>query len=389
MVVGLGAVGSAATYQLARSGARVIGIDRHSPPHTFGSSHGESRITRLAVAEGAAYVPFVRRSHELWREIEAETGRHLLVQCGGVVLGRPSSTGQHGVADFTGATIELARASGIDHEVLSADEVRRRFGVFEVTDEVGYFEPSAGYLRAEACVAGQLELAERLGATVRRHETVRAWRAGPEGVTVETDTARYVAGSVVLACGPWTAELAAELAPHLTVHRQVQCWFGIDAGAARLAAMPVFIWLHGSTPGAYAYGFPAIDGPNGGVKVATETFDLPTTPEHVDRQLRDGEAEALFEAHVRGRLQGVTSECLRHAVCLYTVTPDFGFVVDVLGSHGNVVVASPCSGHGFKHSAAIGECVAAMALGAPAPLDVAPFSLDRLHPSRGADHGGA
>lgn len=381
IVVGLGAVGSATAYQLARSGARVIGIDQFDPPHPYGSSHGETRITRLAVAEGAEYVPFVQRSHELWRELAAATGRRLLVSCGGLIMGSATSTGQHGVEDFTSVTTALAVRHGIDHEVLSADDIRRRFGVFAVTDEVGYFEPSAGYLRAEDCVAAQLELAQRLGASLRRDERVTAWRATSSGVRVETNLDHYDAGRVVLAGGPWMPELVGALAPHLSVHRQVQFWFEIGAHQARFEALPVFIWLHGTAEGAYVYGFPAVDGPGGGLKVATETFDATTTAARVDRAVRAAEATTMFEGHLRGRIPDLTPRCLRHAVCLYTMTPDFGFIVDELPGQPNVLVASPCSGHGFKHSAAIGECVAAIALGRPAPIDVSRFSLERLRSS--------
>ena len=386
VVVGLGAVGSAATYQLARSGASVVGIDQYSPPHAQGSSHGGTRITRLSVAEGADYVPFVRRSHELWREVERETGRSLLESCGGLILGRPTSTGQHGVEDFTTATIALACAQGIDHEVLSAGEVRDRFGAFEVTDEVGYFEPTAGYLYVDACIEGQLEVARRLGATLRRDEKVLRWTSSASGVRVETDVDHYDAVRVVLAGGPWMPALAAELRPYLAVHRQVQFWFATEQHATDHADLPVFIWLHGTAPGAHFYGFPAIDGPEGGMKVATETFDVATTPERVERGVAGDEPAAMFDAHVRGRLRGVLPRCVRSAVCLYTVTPDFGFLVDVLPVHRNVVVVSPCSGHGFKHSAAVGECVAALALGAGSPLDVSPFSLDRFRPAQLDQH---
>jgi sarcosine oxidase len=383
VVVGLGAVGSATTYQLAKEGTSVVGIDRLSPPHAKGSSHGESRITRLAVAEGAEYVPLVRRSHELWSEIEAATGERLLVSCGGLIMGSPTSTGQHGVGDFTSTTIALARANGIDHEVFSAHEVRRRYGVFEVTDEVAYYEPTAGYLRAEACVSAQLELATRLGASLRLDETVRRVEEQASGVRIETDLERYEAGSVVLAAGPWMPELAPKLAPFLTVQRQVQCWFAIERDHERFESLPVFIWLHGTVDGAYVYGFPAVDGPLGGVKVATERFDAATTPQSVDRELRDGEAAELYAAHLEGRLSGLSASCVRHSVCLYTVTADFGFVLDVLPGHGHVVVASPCSGHGFKHSAAVGECVAALALERAAPLDLSRFGLERLTPGDG------
>jgi len=384
LVVGLGAVGSAVAYQLARAGASVVGVDQFSPPHPYGSSHGETRITRLAVAEGAEYLPFVRRSHELWREVEAETGRSLLVACGGLIMGRATSTGQHGVEDFTAVTTNLAVANGIDHEVLSADEVRRRFGVFTLTDEVGYFEPTAGYLRAAECVAGQLELAARLGASLRRDERVVTWAASDAGVRVETVAERYLADRLVLAAGPWVPALVPVLAPHLRVHRQVQYWFDVGTNFERCAALPVFIWLHGEDPGAYLYGFPAIDGPSGGLKVATETFAASTTPQAVDRDVRDEEVAAMFDTHLQGRLPDLTARCLRHAVCLYTVTGDFGFLVDVLPGHPNVVVASPCSGHGFKHSAAIGEAVAALALDEPPALDVSHFSLARLGEPRGA-----
>jgi sarcosine oxidase len=377
VVVGLGAVGSATTYQLAKAGASVVGIDRFSPPHDLGSSHGETRITRLAVGEGAEYVPLVRRSHELWAEVEAATDERLLVSCGGLIIGSPSSTGQHGVEDFTQTTIALARSNGIDHEVLSARDVRRRFGVFEVTDEVAYYEPTAGYLRAEACVSAQLGLAERLGASLRRCETVVAFKERASGVRIETDLERYEAGSVVLAGGPWMPELVAELAPLLSVHRQVQFWFAIDADHERFASLPVFIWLHGTDDGAYVYGFPSIDGPLGGVKVATETFATATTPQAVDRELRGGEAADMYAAHLKGRFRGLSSSCVRHSTCLYTVAPDFRFVLDVLPGHGHVVVASPCSGHGFKHSAAVGECLAALALARTAPLDLSRFGLGR------------
>ena len=378
LVVGLGAVGSSATYQLARAGVRVVGLDQFAPPHALGSSHGDTRITRLAVGEGSQYVPHVRRSHALWREIEEESGQSLLVACGGLIVGRPSSTGHRGVADFTAATIELARENHIDHEVLTADQIRERFGVFAVTDEIGYFEPTAGYLRAEACVKTQLVLAERAGATIRRDEGVIAWHSNAEGVRVESRTNTYEAASLVLAGGPWMSELVPDLAPYLSVEREVMHWFEIGGDAARFESNPVFIWMHGSQPGEYFYGFPAVDGPFGDVKVAAETFGVATTPEVVDRSVRDEESSAFFDAHLRGRVPGLRPHCRRAVTCLYTVTPDFGFIVDALPGRPNVVVVSACSGHGFKHAASIGECAAHLALGAPPPVDVSAFSLSRF-----------
>ena len=113
IVVGLGAMGSAASYHLAKSGLRVLGIDRHEPPHVFGSTHGDTRITRLAVGEGEEYVALVRRSHELWRDIEAETGRRLLEQCGGLIMGVEHGHSQHGAAEFVQRTIDIATSNAI------------------------------------------------------------------------------------------------------------------------------------------------------------------------------------------------------------------------------------------------------------------------------------
>src|SRR2546423_7098241 len=181
VVVGLGAMGSAALYQLARRGARVIGIDRFSPPHDRGSSHGESRITRQAIGEGEEYVPFVLRSHEIWRELEADTGEGLLFPVGGLLLSRASSNAEHhGQTDFVGRTIQVARHRAIAHEVLNAQEVEKRFPQLRlVGDELGYYEPGAGYLRPERCVAVQLDRAQALGAMARTDETVVRIVPGP------------------------------------------------------------------------------------------------------------------------------------------------------------------------------------------------------------------
>jgi sarcosine oxidase len=381
VVVGLGAMGSATTLHLTRAGAQVIGIDGASPPNADGSSHGETRITRLAVGEGPAYVPLVGRSHELWRQFEEEQNETLFVQCGGLILGRLHSSGQHGVENFVAATIEVARSNGIVHELLTSEEIRRRFGVFDVTDEVGYYEATAGYLRAPACVRAQLALARRAGATLRLHERALGWTCSSTGVEVTTESGRISAGAMVLAAGAWLPELAPELAPLLSVQRQVQYWFDMESHVLDFEALPIFIWMHGTEAGQYLYGFPAVDGPHGGVKIATEVFGTPTTPRHVVREVDGDEIAEMYDGHVSSRFAGLSSRCLRTAVCLYTVTPDFGFLVDRHPAHANVIVASPCSGHGFKHSAAIGESVAQLVLDGASTIDLSAFSFARFDAS--------
>ena len=160
IVIGLGAMGSATTYQLAKSGVKVLGLDQYSPPHSFGSSHGDTRITRLAIGEGAEYVPLVKRSHEIWRDIEAQTGLDLLKQTGGLIMSVDGSQAQHGVADFVEQTEKVAIQYSIEHENLSKDQIKSRFPQFNLTNEHGYYEPESGYLLPENCIKAQLRLAD-------------------------------------------------------------------------------------------------------------------------------------------------------------------------------------------------------------------------------------
>jgi sarcosine oxidase len=383
IVVGLGATGSAVTYHLARSGARVLGVDRLAPPHTYGSTHGDTRITRQAIGEGDAYVPFVLRSHELWRQLEAESGTSLLNQVGGLIIVPGGATfGMHGAGDFFGTTLDVARRYGIDHEVLDADQLGARFPQFGVApDHVGYFEPGAGFVRAEEAVRAQLELAVRHGAHILRDERVLDVSPAGGGVSVRTDRGTYGADTVVLAAGPWLPELVApEVGSLFTVYRQVVNWFAADLQEPSLEAdrCPVFIWQFGPSEEDVFYGFPAVDGPGGGVKIGTERYVDPVTPDTVRRDVLSSEAAQTFRRCVDGRMPALRPTALRSASCLYTVTPDFGFVVDRHPEHQNVIIASPCSGHGFKHSAAIGEAIASQIVDGTSALDMRPFALSRF-----------
>lgn len=377
IVVGLGAVGASSAHQLAARGARVLGLDQYDPPHAQGSSHGDTRITRLAVGEGRQYAGFARRSHEIWRELESESGRELLVQCGGLIMGVPHATGQHNVDNFVSTTVAVADAENVTHELLEAEAIRSRYPVFHTTNESGYFEPEAGYLRAEACVGAQLDAARRRGADLRVNERAVAWTSDGTSVRVTTTTGDYRADSLVLAVGPWIGELLVDRSPQFRVHRQVLYWFATTRNYEAFRSLPIFIWMHGTVPGQFVYGFPAIDGPTGGVKLAAEDFSSATTPNEVDRTVSAAETTRMFNENVRAQFPDLGGECVRAEVCLYTVTPDFGFVIDHHREFANVVVASPCSGHGFKHSAAVGEAVAELALGATSTYDLSAFRIDR------------
>ena len=374
IVVGLGAMGSATCWQLAARGVSVMGLDQYAPPHPYGSTHGDSRITRLAIGEGAEYMPLVRRAHELWREIESQTDHRLLTQCGGLVLSRPASP----FYEHTGA---LARRFSIEHERLGNDDLRRRFPMFAVDEETeAYYEPTAGYVRPEAAVTAQLQLAREHGARLALNERVREWTASPHGVSVTTDAGVYAADQLVLCAGPWIGELFPESAEIVSVYRQLMYWFGIREGYERFRDMPVFVWdfggersdlvhLHGF------YGFPALDGPGGGVKVGSESYDAITIPDGAQHPADRSEIAAMSERYLRSRLPWLAAEPARTVSCLYTCTRGNRFVIDRHPDHDAVVVVSPCSGHGFKHSPAIGEAVAGWVAGDEPGLDLSPFRL--------------
>lgn len=360
VVVGLGAMGAACLYQLAKRGASVVGVDRWAPPHAQGSSHGETRITREAVGEGADYVPLVRASHRIWRELESETGEKLFEACGALVLapGKGESS-HHGKPDFVVRSAEAASAYGIPHERMTGAEAARRFPQFSLAgDEKVYFEPGGGYVFPERCIEAQLMRAQALGAGIMSDTQVLSIEQSGDGVVVETSRGRIVAGQAIVAAGGWAAELlGAPFDRLLTVNRQVLHWFELDDDAAWRGESPVFIWMHGPTDVDYLYGFPPLPG-DMRVKVATEQYAAATTADAMPREVSAEESAKMHSVHVSGRLAGASARVAKAAACLYTVTPDNGFIIDRHPRMDRVIAISACSGHGFKHSAGIGEAVA-------------------------------
>jgi len=381
-VAGLGAMGSAAVYQLARAGVSVLGLDRYQPPHTLGSTHGDTRITRVAVGEGLEYVPLARRSHEIWREVEREAGAEILSQCGGLVISRPrGSFEMHGSESFLDHTVAAATAYDVEHELLGTAELAARFPQFALAgDEQACYEPGAGFVRPEAAVEAQLRLARERGATIAGGEQVLGYDDHETHVAVRTTSRTVEVSTLIVTTGPWVTELVPQLAPMVRILRQVLFWFDVrdPASYPGLRDSPVYIWWPGGDPGRLIYGFPMIDGPSGGAKVAREQYVVDTAADEVDRTVTPEETEEMYEQYVCDRLPALSGRCVKSAVCLYTETPDSGFVIDRLPTMPNVIVASPCSGHGFKHSAAIGECLAQLATDGESSIDLSPFALSRI-----------
>ena len=380
-VVGLGAMGSASVYQLARKGKRVLGIDQFDPPHSFGSSHGATRVTRQAIGEGEEFVPLVLRSYEIWPQIEAAAGKQLLSITGGLIMASERFDESPGTSKFLDQTIKSAAKFGIAHSVLDADQIRARFPQFNlVGDERGYYEPTMGFLRPEPCIESQLALAKTLGAEIHTNEKLMEFATTTNGIRIRTSADQYDVDHLVLSVGPWNASVVPEFASLFKVYRQVLFWFDLDAAIENYlpGKFPVFIWAFSRHHDNFVYGFPAIDGLGGGVKIASEQRNVESEISNVEREVKREEVDEIYRKYVQMKLTGVSNRCLNAVTCLYTCLPDSGFVVDFHPKHSNVMIVSPCSGHGFKHSAAIGEAVAELVVDGKSTLDLSAFRLTRF-----------
>ncbi|MCF9001304.1 N-methyl-L-tryptophan oxidase [Pseudomonas syringae] len=379
-VLGLGAMGAATAYQLAKAEVDVIGIDRYDPPHTQGSSHGDTRITRLSAGEGPQYLPLVRSSQRIWRELEALSGESLFEQCGVLVMTSSPAYDPEDVNDFTHQTIALARTYGVKHEVLAAAAIRERFPQFApvLDSAIGYFEPEGGFVRPERCIAVLLKLARKHGARLLTHETVTQLQAHGDQVRITTDKGSIIADKVVVSAGMWSADLlGAPFSDLLRVCRQKLFWFELQHEAAFAAPSPSFILIHGPGDADVNYGFPPLPGENS-MKVATEQYLETSAADQLDRTITAREEQEMFRTQVQGRIAGLTPKVVKSSVCAYTVTPDCHFIIDEHPHLKNVTVVSACSGHGFKHSAGLGLALAQRCIEGESDVDLSAFSLQRF-----------
>ncbi|MBX9772899.1 MAG: N-methyl-L-tryptophan oxidase [Xanthobacteraceae bacterium] len=367
VVCGLGVMGSAALYHLARRGRRVLGLDRFAAGHDRGSSHGETRIIRLAYFEHPSYVPLVRRAYQLWRELETEAARTLLHVTGIAEIGPPDGA-------LVNGTLDAARLHEIPHDLIAAPELTRRYPGFQLPPHyVGVVQPDGGFLEAEASVQAHQALARKHGAEIRYGEPIRAIEPKNDNARVVTDHATIEAGSVIVAAGPWTSSLLPNARLPLRVTRQVLAWFAPEVPSDfSPERFPVF--LIESAHGIH-YGFPSF---GTGFKVAKHHHaDEAVDPETYERQVTS-EDEAMIRAAIADHLPGANGPLIDARTCLYTVAPDGDFIVDRLPGAASIVVASPCSGHGFKFAPVIGEALADLADGLPSRHDISRFRIGRF-----------
>lgn len=362
-------MGAATCWHLARRGARVLGLEQFRLAHSRGSSHGQTRVIRTAYYEHPAYVPMVRRAFELWYDLEQATGAKLLTECQCLNIGRIDSELITGVR-------RAAEEHDLEVEFLSDAEIRRRFPAMKFDDGYcGLLERQAGFLDVERCVRTMIRLARRLGAVILSEVAVRGWMAGADGVRVQTHLGDFTADRLVITAGPWSRTVLKQLSIPLTVMRQTQLWFETrDDRLFRRDRFPIYL---ADVGGRAFYGLPVIN--CFGHKVAqhygaTERDD----PHEIDRQIQPEDVEA-----VRSFLSRYVPEAngpLRFGqVCMYTLTPDRHFIVDLHAEHPQVAIAAGFSGHGFKFAPVIGEILSDLTLSGSTrwPLDL--FRLTRFN----------
>ncbi|HSR77208.1 MAG TPA: N-methyl-L-tryptophan oxidase [Xanthobacteraceae bacterium] len=368
VVIGLGVMGSAALHRLAVRGVRVLGIERYEPGHDRGSSHGATRIIRLGYFEHPSYVSLLRDVYPLWRELEAKIGRRLLHTTGIAEIGAPES-------ELVKGTLTAARQHALPHDVLDAAALMRRYPAFRVPgDFVGVVQPDGGFLEAEPALLGLVKLARAGGAAIRTNEAVRAIEPHPGGVRVVTSDEVVEASAVIVTAGARVKSLIPDLPAPLRVTRQVLAWFEPrDAAMFSSDRFPVFMI---ESPHGLHYGFPM--DPHRGVKLGRHRhLDETVDPDNYDRTVSPRDERAIRVA-LENYIPAADGKLVAATTCLYTMAPDGDFIIDTLPGWPQVVIGSPCSGHGFKFAPLIGEILADLAMSGQTKRDIARFRLARF-----------
>ena len=366
IVVGCGAMGSSVSYNLARRGLRVLALERFGLNHEFGSSHGRTRVIRLAYFEDPRYVPLLRRAFSVWDGLAKMSGAEIIRRTGGLMIGREAGRLVTGV-------LRSAKEHSLPHRLLDAGEVMDRFGALRLgKDYCAVHEDNAGVLFPDHCISSYVGLARESGSEFHFSERVTRWKPHPEGVEVETEKEVYDAGKLVFSAGAWTGSLLPGLLP-LTCERQVQFWFEPPQnGSFSADRMPVFIMEEDSSH--YFYGIPDV---GHGVKVARTHGGTPVDPERMERTVTETDL-APVRGFMERRLPGLDANPLSSAPCVYTNTPDSNFVVDFHPQDERVLVVSACSGHGFKFSGVIGEVAADLATEGTSKFDISFLRIGRF-----------
>ena len=369
IVIGAGSMGMAAGYFLSKKGKRTLLLDSFNPPHNKGSHHGDTRIIRYAYGEGENYVPMVLKARDLWNDLEKETGRQLFLQTGVLSVGNEKS-------DFIQNIISSSKTYSLPLEVMSSIELNMRWPGLSIPDDsIGCFEPASGVLKCEECIEAYRELAVQQGATVRTNSRVKEILIRDEKVTIKAEEQTFTSDSLVISAGAWSGNLLSMLGLNLPLEpmRKTFAWFDAKDDLYNHKEFPAFTF---ETPKGFYYGFPSIDG--SGLKVGRHDGGEKVNPEK--SMLGFGELE-----EDEGELVQFLDQYIPHherlkygKTCMYTLTPDENFIIDLHPHYQNVAIASGFSGHGFKFSSVVGQILGDLVISGKTDLDISPFSLNRF-----------
>jgi sarcosine oxidase len=369
IVIGLGAHGSGAALALARRGLRVLGVEAGERGHGLGSSGGRSRMIRRAYFEDPAYLPLLAAAWDAWAALSEATGERLIEETGGLYAGPAES-------DVLRGSVTSAQGQGLAHEVLDAAEIRARWPIFAMGDELGgLYDPGAGMIRPQRAIEAQLRLAEGAGAVFRFEERAVDWRPAGGGVEVDTSAGVYHADYLVIAAGAWTGNFVPGLHLPLEVERLPVFWFEPDVPAEDVSIGRLPMWLLDTGADGIFYGFPY--DVEAGLKVSRHHSGDVVDADAVDRSEHAADVERV-RSFMRRHMPRANGPLREATVCLYTNTPDYHFVIDVHPTVPGVAFASACSGHGFKFAPVIGEILADLAVIGSTTLPIASFRASRF-----------
>jgi len=369
-VVGLGAMGVSALYQLANRGLAVLGLDAHNVPNALGSSHGGSRAFRLAYFEHSGYVPLLKRARSAWRELEERSGRELFIPCGGLYLGLEQSSIVEGCR-------RAAAQHALKHELLSESDLRRRWPQFSIfPGACAVYEQHAGICRVEESIRALAELARQSGAELHEHEPVLDWQTTAHGLRLSSPKGEYEARRMIFSLGAYAGSLVRCGKFSITPTRQYVGWF--EPRQAELAGPPDFpVWAADFPDGEFWYGFGAVPG-SPGLKLGRHQPGPPIDPESESRSIAPAEAQELRDFALRW-LPQAAGELAQASVCFYENSPDGHFILDWHPDHpGRVLLACGGSGHAFKFTPVIGELLADLAMTGSTQYDIGFLGLRRF-----------
>nr|WP_263323526.1 N-methyl-L-tryptophan oxidase [Neobacillus sp. Marseille-Q6967] len=369
IVIGAGSMGMAAGYFLAKSGKRTLLLDSFNPPHNKGSHHGDTRIIRYAYGEGEEYVPLVLKAQELWNDLEKVSGKQLFLQTGVLNVGSEQT-------DFIQNIISSSKTYSLPLEVMGASEVNKRWPGISLPDEyIGCFEPTSGVLKPEECISAYRELAEMHGASILTNSKVKEISVQQNLVTIKTAEQTLTSDGLIVSAGAWSGSLLSMLGLELPLNpvRKTFAWFDANESLYNHHRFPAFAFE--TAEGLY-YGFPSIDG--SGLKVGRHDGGENINPDEDILGFGELEGDEADLKQFLNQYMPHTQQLKYGKTCIYTLTPDEDFIIDVHPSYSNVAIASGFSGHGFKFSSVVGLILSELIITGKTEHDVSPFSMNRF-----------